>query len=189
MSVKINSLKAVDSLNYKLISLKSKLSEATEKKKNYVTFYAKIKEKFNMLHGKIDDTNIQVEILRDTIEIISNRKRRSSRKKQMYVQRVIDHAKQKENALSNRLKKYRQQALEMEKLMNKISQHLTEDKRIVNQINTTQLQFQKLTTNRGMGKKTKNRRIKKNQTKTKRRKSTKRRKTNKKKEKLKNLYN
>ena len=131
-----NSLTRADKLNIKIRSLRSELSEAIEKKKNYVTFYAKIKEKFNILHGKIEDTNIQVENVRDTIGIISNSKRRSSRKKQMYVQRVIDYAKQKENALIKRLKKYRQQALEMEKLMKKISQHLTKDKRIVNKINS-----------------------------------------------------
>ena len=82
----------------------------------------------------------------------------------MHVQRVIDDAKKKENALIKTLKKNRQKALEMEKIMHKTYQHLTKDKRIVNEINSLQADFSKLTT-RGRGKKTKNRRIKKNQTK------------------------
>ena len=84
--------------------------------------------------------------------------------------------KKKRDALSNRLKKYRQKALEMEKVMYETYKHLTKDKRIVNEINTTQLEIQKLITNSGRGKKTKNRRIKKNQTKTRRRKQTRRKK-------------
>ena len=159
-----NRLTRADKLNIEIRSLMSKLSETTEKKKNYVKFDAINREKFDILHKKIEDTNIKLEILKDNIDRTSNRRRRSSRKKQMHVQRVIDDAKKKENALIKTLKKNRQKALEMEKIMHKTYQHLTKDKRIVNEINSLQADFSKLTT-RGRGKKTKNRRIKKNQTK------------------------
>ena len=171
-----NSLTRADKLNIKIRSLMSKLSEATEKKKKYVKFDDINREKFNAIHENIANLNIQVETYNDKIYLISNRKSRSSRKKRTYIQRLIDDAKKKRDALSNRLKKYRQKALEMEKVMYETYKHLTKDKRIVNEINTTQLEIQKLITNSGRGKKTKNRRIKKNQTKTRRRKQTRRKK-------------
>lgn len=175
MNSSSNRLRVADKLDNRLRSLRSELSEATEKKNYYVAFYAKIKENFNILYRKIEDTNIQLQTLTDNIDMASSRKRRSSRKKETYMQRVIDHAKKAENALIKKLKKCRQKALEMEKLMKEISKHLTEPKRIADEIHITQLKFQELNT-RGRGKKTKNRKIKKNQTKTKRRKPTRRRK-------------
>ena len=81
----------------------------------------------------------------------------------------------KRDALSNRLKKYRQKALGMEEVIYLTEKHLETPQKIVDKINTTQLEIQKLT-NSGRGKKTKNRRIKKNQTKTRRRKQTRRKK-------------
>lgn len=169
-----NRLTRADKLNIEIRSLMSKLSETTEKKKNYVKFDAINREKFDILHRKIEHTNIKLEILIDNINTTSMG-RRSSRKKQMYVQRLIDAATKKKNALIKTLKKYRQQGLEMEKVMEKTNQHITEPKRIADEMNRVQLQFQELTT-RGRGKKTKNRKIKKNQTKTKTRKPTRRRK-------------
>jgi hypothetical protein len=52
----------------------------------------------------------------------------------------------------------------MEKVMEQTDQHITEPKRIADEMNRVQLQFQELTT-RGRGKKTKRRKIKKKQTK------------------------
>ena len=158
-----NRLTRADKLNNELISLRSKLREATEKKKKYVTFYAINREKFNILHRQIENKNSKLEILIDNINRTSMG-RRSSRKKQMYVQRLIDAATKKKNALIKTLKKYRQQGLEMEKVMEQTDQHITEPKRIADEMNRVQLQFQELTT-RGRGKKTKRRKIKKKQTK------------------------
>jgi len=181
MSTTSNRLTRADKLNDKLRNLMSELSKTTVKKEHYVKFNDENKTKFNAIHENIENLNSRVETYNDKIYIISNTKRRSSRKKRTYIQRLIDDAKKKRDALIKKLKKYRQKALEMEKVMYKTHQHLTEDKRIVNEINSVQLQFQKLTTSRGRGKKTKNRRIKKNQTKTKRRKPTRKRKKPKKK--------
>jgi len=182
MSVRINRLTTADKLNHEMRSLMSRLNKTTAKREHYVTFDAINRKNFDTLHRKIEDTNIQLQTSIDNIEITSNRRRRSSRKKRTYIQRLIDDAEKKRDLLIEKLKKYRQNALEIEKVMANTYRHLTEEKRIAKQINITQLKFQKLTTtSRGMGKKTKNRRIKKNQTKTKRRKPTRRRKKPKKK--------
>mgnify|MGYP006133262581 CR=1 FL=1 len=180
MNISSNRLTIADKLAEEIRIEKVNLRKSIENNSKYISLYDRFKKKFITIHDTIRELNTKVQQLTDNIEITSNRRRRSSRKKRTYIQRLIDDAEKKRDLLMEKLNINRKNALGMEEVIYLTEEHLKTPQKNVDKISSLEYDFSNLTS-RGMGKKTKNRRIKKNQTKTKRRKPTRRRKKPKKK--------